>query len=118
MAVFPCDYCRRRYRQAQQSIYYTEVSDHLVSTWKVRLCPNDFDLVTAGLETNAKAIEDAGDMPNQCEHCGGEKLFSVSVRVFKAHAAEQQYVAELCASCASALGNTLRIYNGSRLADR
>jgi hypothetical protein len=118
MAVYPCDFDRRRYRAAQQSVYYTEVSEHMVSTYKVRLCPEHFDQVADGLENNLKTLEEAGEMPGECELCGEPKLISISARAFRMHTEEAQYVGELCATCASRLGNQLRIYNGSRLEAR
>jgi hypothetical protein len=118
MAVYPCDFDRRRYRDAQQTIYYTEVSEHVVSTYKVRLCPTHFDQVVAELEKTAQNIEDAGEVPQQCEVCDNDRLFSVSARVFRAKTPEEQFVVELCAPCASQLGNRLRIYNGSHLTER
>ena len=118
MAVYPCDFDRRRYRAAQQSIYYTEVSEHLVSTYKVRLCPEHFDQVVDALEKSTTEISEAGQVPDECEMCENPGLFSISARVFRAHTPEQQFVAQLCAPCASRLGNQLRVYNGSHLTER
>jgi hypothetical protein len=118
MAIYPCDFDRRRYRAAQQTVYYTEISEHVVSTYKVRLCPEHFDQVVACLEANAQNVADAGEVPSQCEMCENDRLFSVSARVFREKSPEEQYVVELCAPCASRLGNELRIYNGSRLEGR
>lgn len=115
MAVYACDYDRRRYRQAQQSIYWTEVSEHVVSTYKLRLCPEHFEHLVDIMENRMTAVEDAGTQPDNCEACGGERLFSISARVFAAHKDEQQYVTDLCAADASRLGNELHVYNGSRL---
>lgn len=118
MAAYPCDYDRRRYRAAQQSVYYTEISEHLVSTYKVRLCPEHFDLVADEIENALTLVDDAGEVPTTCERCDQPRLFGVSVRVFRAHTPEQQFVIDLCAAHASELGNNLHIYNGSRLEPR
>jgi hypothetical protein len=118
MAMYPCDYDRRRYRQAQQSIYWTEISEHLVSSRKLRLCPQHFDLLDEAIQREFVHVEDNSDMPENCEHCGGFRLFTVQARVYRAHTPDEQYVVELCAVCASRLGNDLHVYNAEVLRDR
>jgi hypothetical protein len=118
MAVYPCDYDRRRYRSPQQSVYWTEIGQHLLSTRKVRLCPEHFDLVVEVIESRMTEVNEPGAVPNQCEHCGSPRLFSVQARVYRAKAPDMQYCVELCAACASALGNDLRIYNAEPLPER
>lgn len=115
MAVYPCDYDRRRYRTAQQAIYWTEVSEHTVSTYQVRLCPDHFDQVADKIENAMTAIDDAGEVPETCEFCDEPRLFSISVRVFRAKTPDAQYVCEACAAHAGWLSDELHIRNGRRL---
>ena len=117
MAVYPCDYSRHRYRQPQQSLYYTEISEHLVSTYKVRLCPQHFDDVTELLREHLDDIEDNTMSSDKCQMCGEDRLFTVQARIFALKTEEEQRIADLCASCASLLGNEAHVYNGEHLRD-
>jgi hypothetical protein len=118
MAVYPCDYDRRRYRAAQQSIYWTEIGPHLLTTRKIRLCPEHFDLVVEQIESRMVEVNDPGPLPDHCEHCDRPWSFTVQARVYRAHSPDVQYVADLCAQCASVLGNGLHVYNAEPLTDR
>lgn len=118
MAVYPCDYSRHRYRQPQQSLYYTEISEHLVSSYLVRLCPQHFDEVRQLLEENMKSLDDDLQDQDACEQCDGPRLFTVQARLYPKKSEEVQLITDLCAGHASELGNAARVYNGRHLADR
>lgn len=118
MAVFPCDFDRQRYRQAQQSVYWTEIGDHVVTTYKVRLCPQHFELVDLAVQNEFTAVEEAGEVPQKCERCEEPRRFTVSVRIYPAHGVDKTYVLDACPTCLSRLGNDLRIYNAEPLRDR
>jgi hypothetical protein len=118
MAMYACDYDRRRYRAAQQSVYWTEIGPHLLTTRKIRLCPEHFDLVVDGIEARMVEVNDPSEVPDHCEHCSSPRAFTVQARVYRAHSPDVQYVVELCAACTSVLGNQLRVYNAEPLTDR
>ena len=118
MAARPCDYDRRRYRQPQQMMYWTEVGPHIITTRALRLCPEHFDYLDEQISNQLTDVSDPGEVPDVCEHCGDARVFSVSVRTFRAKSVEQQFCGELCAACLSKLGNDLHVYNAEPLDPR
>lgn len=118
MAIYPCDYSGHRYREAQQSLYWTEISEHLVSTYKVRLCSEHFYEVFNYLRDHMDDIEENSFSSNVCQVCQEKRTHTVQARLFPAHDDEQQLVLDVCAKHASELGNTAHVYNGEHLAAR
>jgi hypothetical protein len=118
MAVYPCDYDRRRYRAAQQSIYWTEITNRMVTTRKLRLCPEHFDLVAEEIENTMSEVNNPSEVPDHCELCDEPRFFTVQARVYRAHQPDTQFVIELCPTHAGVLGNKLRVYNAEPLGDR
>lgn len=115
MAVFPCDFSRHRYREAQQSIYWTEVSEHLVSTYKLRLCQQHFREVYDYIREHLAEVDNDSTISDSCEYCSEPRLFMVSAKVFPARSDYTQWAIDLCARHASELGNHLHVYNGDHL---
>jgi RNase P subunit RPR2 len=82
------------------------------------LCPEHFDLVADTIENRMTEINSPTQVPLFCEHCDAPRVFTVQARVYRAHKEDEQYVVELCASCASVLGNNLHVYNEEPLPER
>jgi hypothetical protein len=118
MAVYECDWGRHRYPQPQQSIYYTHVIGASADTYKMRMCPTHFreSLVIIGEEM--AELDEHSQMSLICDKCGKDRCAVLYAKVFPAKDEAKYFVADFCAACISAVGNTLRIFNGSTLTAR
>lgn len=115
MAVYPCDFASHRYREAQQSIYVTIVSDLSPQTHKLRLCPTHFDQVVKYVQSNLSEVDEDVEISRECEKCGKPRAESLFVKAYRLHEEPTQFVIEVCGPCGADLTNHMRISNGKPL---
>lgn len=99
MAIYPCAFVPHRYFEAQQTAYYTCVMDHVVKTYRARLCPMHFTHVAQVAIEVLNNLEDHPMPSKLCEICGDERLLTAQIRLFPRKEEQQQLVADLCGPC-------------------
>jgi len=111
MAVYPCDYGRHRYPQPQQSIYYTHVIGSSCQTYKMRLCPQHFELSCEQIAEYLSLVDENSQIDKNCTRCDAEAAGSLYAKVFRAKQEGEQWAGDFCAGCLSGVANHLRIFN-------
>src|SRR4029453_6678566 len=118
MAVYPCDFDRRRYPLPQQSMYFTLVQGTSADSYAVRLCPMHFKNIWEGVKLHMAELDDGSSWSDDCEHCHAPRAVGMYVKVYPHNQELTHYVVDLCADWAGKLCQEGGIYKGSLLKSR
>jgi hypothetical protein len=118
MAVFPCDWSAHRYPGPQRSIYVTFAFGDTVTTSKLRLCQQHFDLELEQIQKAMAEVDDSSQYSITCERCPKDRGETIFAKVFNSHAEPVTYAVDVCHGCAADLAGMLKVANGRPMADR